>query len=153
MLSLVIVNSLSLIPLDLFCPCLLIGTATALLLALKAIFLKVNLPMLLVDLHSPKLALSWQAFSYLLEKLNESSPKPTWKGHRVFAVDGTRVNLPHSKDVLQSFPQQQSHFPKGLLVTAMDVFTGIVHSANLDKGFSSERKQPDDRRRSFPYSD
>ena len=41
---------------------------------------------------------------------------PTWQGHRVFAVDGSKLNLPRQlADAGYATPSEQAHYPQGLL--------------------------------------
>lgn len=81
--------------------------------------------------------LDWQAFRFLLDELNSSQLSlKLWKGHRVFAADGTCINLPHTLEMIESFPLDQdercrAHYPKGLLLTLIDVLSGIPFGAEL----------------------
>jgi hypothetical protein len=85
--------------------------------------------------------LRWEAFEHLLNRLNEVAPRAEWKGHRVFGVDGSRICLPHTPEILAKFPLNiKTHYPKGLLVTATDVLTGVVKAATLDHEYASERE-------------
>ncbi|MGE0634586.1 MAG: IS4 family transposase [Pseudobdellovibrionaceae bacterium] len=84
--------------------------------------------------------LSFEAFIYLLERLNEKAPEERWNGLRVFAVDGSRITLPHAKEVLKKFvANNNTHYPKGLLVCATNVLTGVVRSASISEEYGSER--------------
>lgn len=83
--------------------------------------------------------IAWEAFPFLLNKINDTAPEKLWKGHRVFAIDGSRIILPHSKEILEEFPKRTTHYPKGLLVAVTDVFSGCVKTASLDQEYSSER--------------
>ncbi len=43
-------------------------------------------------------------------------PGPFWHGHRVFAVDGSKLNLPRPLlDAGYALPSEQAHYPQGLL--------------------------------------
>ena len=43
-------------------------------------------------------------------------PGPAWLGHRVFAVDGSKLNLPRPlRDAGYTTPSEQAHYPQGLL--------------------------------------
>ncbi len=90
----------------------------------------------------------WKAFQYLLRQLNQESHSSfsglKWKGHSVKAIDGTFVTLPASPEVLKQFPrrpnpQSLAHYPYGLLVTAINVFTGQPVAAHLQDHSGSER--------------
>lgn len=91
--------------------------------------------------------LGWQAFEFLLTTLNqESKTDLRWKGLDVGAVDGTNLTLPATEDVLEEFPRltknrrTKSHYPKGKLVTAMNVLTGQPICAVVDDVHGSERE-------------
>ncbi len=80
--------------------------------------------------------LKWEAFEYLLNEVNSLSPNHTWKKHRLFAVDGTCLNLPHQDEIIESFPlgknkRTRAHYPKGLLLTVTDVLSGVPLLAEL----------------------
>ena len=43
-------------------------------------------------------------------------PGPAWLGHRFFAVDGSKLNLPRPlRDAGYTTPSEQAHYPQGLL--------------------------------------
>jgi hypothetical protein len=96
--------------------------------------------------------LDWKAFEYLLRESNlkkEEIPEAyKWKGHVVRAADGTKITLPHSKKIIQEFPQRKAvkspegtfaHYPFALLVTACNVMTGQPTAARLYSFRGSER--------------
>ena len=65
------------------------------------------------------------------EALNETHHEQTWKGRRVFAIDGTTLRLSHTDDNCRSYPQFKnqhgaSHFPLLYLGVATDVVTGVA---------------------------
>lgn len=75
-------------------------------------------------------------FCYLLDELNASMRAKCWKRHRVFAVDGTCLNLPHTEEIIGSYPLDtdercRAHYPKGLLLTVTDVLTAVPFKAAL----------------------
>ena len=52
----------------------------------------------------------------LLRRAGETAMGPRWKGHRLFAVDGTKLNLP--RPLLKAgyrTPSDNAHYPQGLL--------------------------------------
>ena len=52
----------------------------------------------------------------LLRRAGETGMGPRWKGHRLFAVDGTKLNLP--RPLLKAgyrTPSDNAHYPQGLL--------------------------------------
>jgi hypothetical protein len=80
--------------------------------------------------------IEWQAFSYLLDELNQEARVVMWKQHRVFAADGTCLNLPHAPEIIENFPLDldercRAHYPKGLLLTLTDVLSGVPFKAEL----------------------
>lgn len=92
--------------------------------------------------------LSWEAFAYLFEQINQDRnhwpAEYRWKGHRVRAVDGSFLTLPCSKDILAVFPrrehkQNRTHYPFALMVTATNVFTGQPVAARVTDCYGSER--------------
>jgi len=90
----------------------------------------------------------WEAFRFLLERLNEQTKdlasECKWKGHHVYAVDGSTINLPHREEFLDLFPsarpsENAGHFPKAKLILASNIFTGIPKTACLGEEIYSER--------------
>jgi len=94
--------------------------------------------------------LKWQALEYLLEHANlESSRLPAnlrFKGHVTRAVDGTSFFTPRTDELLRYFScrstqseEGETHYPYGLCVTAVNVFTGQPVRAIVDDYRASER--------------
>lgn len=88
--------------------------------------------------------IDWKAFDYLLKDLREESHRDVakWKGLNVKAIDGTFLTLPATKKILDEFPRRpkaKTHYPKGILVTAMNVFTGQPLNAVIESHQGSER--------------
>ena len=92
--------------------------------------------------------LHWGAFEYLLHqsRLEDQGSCYQWKGHNVRAIDGTKLTLPHSNEIIKEFPQRRdgrsgilSHYPFSILVTASDVFTGQPLAARMANMHGSER--------------
>lgn len=59
---------------------------------------------------------------------NHLSREELWKGHHVRAIDGTEVQLPHSREILKKYPRRRNHFgethyPVARMVVAANVFT------------------------------
>ena len=55
-------------------------------------------------------------FKSLHAEILKRAGSPEWKGHRVFAVDGSKINLP--RPLLRAgyrLPQERAHYPQGLL--------------------------------------
>jgi len=94
--------------------------------------------------------LSWEAFEFLLERANmEEQGLPrrlTFKGHITRAFDGTSFYTPRSEELLEHFSPRntkaaegETHYPYGLLVTGINVFTGQPVKAAVDDYRVSER--------------
>ena len=95
--------------------------------------------------------LKWQAFEYLLSRANLESkslpPKLKFKGHITRALDGTSFFTPRTNDLLMHFSPRnttseegETHYPYGLCVTAINVFTGQPVGAVVDDYKTSERE-------------
>ena len=94
--------------------------------------------------------LGWQAIEYLLECANlESAGLPTslkFQGHITRAIDGTSFFTPRSADLLCHFSPRgtcadegETHYPYGMCVAAINVFTGQPVRAVVEDYRSSER--------------
>ena len=91
--------------------------------------------------------LSWECFSYLLERANLEnfdSHKVRWRGHRVRAVDGSCIQLPRSKEILEKFPTRnggfgETYYPYAYLFVAADIFTCQTTDTIIGNKYSSER--------------
>jgi len=107
--------------------------------------------------------LSWEAFAYLQDMANlehsQAFNAPLWKGHRVQAVDGSCIQLPHSKEILATFPVRtaggwgQPHYPVASLVIAVNVYTGQVLESAIGNKHSSEPLQIRDLIKGFRKGD
>ena len=67
----------------------------------------------------------------------ESDPLPLWFGHRVFGVDGSKINLP--RELLSAgykAPNKHQHYPQGLMSTLYHLGSGLIYDGILspDKG-------------------
>lgn len=93
--------------------------------------------------------LSYKAFEYLLNSINlnqksEISDSHLWHGHLVRAVDGTKLTLPATKEILKEFPRRGNrggsveHYPFAILTTAVNVFTGQPNAVRMGNKNSSE---------------
>lgn len=90
--------------------------------------------------------LSYEAFEFLLDKANQERriTGGTWKDMIVRAIDGTKVTVPRSDDILEHFKPPKSkagfgHYPQALMVTAINVFTGQPVIAEIANHRASER--------------
>ena len=58
----------------------------------------------------------------ILQAYAPESDRYTWRGHRLFAVDGSKINLP--RQLVESgyqTPNYQAHYPQGLLSCAYEI--------------------------------
>ena len=54
----------------------------------------------------------------ILKQIDDSESGQLWKGHRVFAIDGTKLNLPRAlMNAGYRLPAEKAHYPQGLLST------------------------------------
>lgn len=94
--------------------------------------------------------LSWKAFEYLLGEANlesgEIGKANKFCGHIVRAIDGSSFFTPRSGDLLKHFSVRktksdlgETHYPYGLCVAAINVFTGQPVCAVIGDYKSSER--------------
>lgn len=60
---------------------------------------------------------------------------PAWRGHRIFAVDGSRLNLPREliKDGYNICDEKYRHYPTGLLSVLYNLNEGMVYDTILDR--------------------
>lgn len=94
--------------------------------------------------------LKWEGFEYLLTQANLEtdglSKSLKFSGHVTRAIDGTSFYLPRTEELLEHFSPRktkseegETHYPYGLLATAINVFTGQPMAAVVDDYKSSER--------------
>ncbi len=87
--------------------------------------------------------LSWEAFAYLFERTQIEAE--LWLGHTVRAVDGSRIQLPRSEEILEHFPIRNlalgdPHYPMLSLVVASDIFSGQPTHTFIGNKHLSERE-------------
>lgn len=76
----------------------------------------------------------------IVETYRENGLALTWKGHRIFASDGCKINLPHQLiDYGYHAPNKYQHYPKGLMSTIYDLQNGFIHDCILTSN-KSERE-------------
>lgn len=62
----------------------------------------------------------------------KSDPLPLWRGHRVFGVDGSKINVPHELlSVGYKAPNKHQYYPQGLLRTLYHLRSGLVYDGIL----------------------
>lgn len=95
--------------------------------------------------------LGWEAFEFLLDEANlenEQLPeKLKFKGHLTRAIDGSSFFTSRTDDLLRHFSPRktkaeegETHYPYGLMVSALNVYTGQPVGAVVDDYRMSERK-------------
>ncbi len=75
----------------------------------------------------------------ILSNREKSVPLPTWCGHRIFAADGSRVNLPH--ELLSAgykAPNKGQYYPQGLMSCLYHLGSGFIYDCLLSSD-KSER--------------
>ena len=85
-------------------------------------------------------------FDRTVKLSNEFEPKRLWKGHRLFAMDGMKVELPASAELKQHFGcptgnEGEAHYPQALVVVLFNVLTDEVYNLTLSPYATSEREQ------------
>jgi len=74
-------------------------------------------------------------FKELNQRITQACPEKNndrWHGHRLFAVDGSKVNLP--RELLQAgyaLPQPNAHYPQGLLSCCYQLKSKTPHDFDL----------------------
>ncbi len=65
----------------------------------------------------------------LLENWKSKRSLPLWEGHRVYATDGSRVNVPRELDNagFKIYDKERRHYPQGLLSCLYDVLSKTVY--------------------------
>ncbi len=76
----------------------------------------------------------------ILLNQEKSNPLPMWCGHRVFAADGSRINLPHEL-LLKGYkaPNKGQYYPQGLMTTLYHLGSGFIYDCLLSAAGKSER--------------
>lgn len=73
----------------------------------------------------------------LLERANEM-PLETWRGHRVFAADGSKIHLPHELLLVgyKASSNKDQYYPQGLMSVIYHLGSGLIYDCLLssDKG-------------------
>ncbi len=68
----------------------------------------------------------------LLAMREECDPLPLWCGHRVFGVDGSKINVPH--ELLTAgykAPNRHQYYPQGLMSTLYHLGSGLIYDGVL----------------------
>lgn len=76
---------------------------------------------------------------HVLSLRESKSPLPCWHGHRVFGVDGSKINVP--RELLSSgykAPNRDQYYPQGRLSTLYHLGSSLIHDG-IFSGDKSER--------------
>ena len=68
----------------------------------------------------------------LLASREKDNPLPLWRGHRVFGVDGSKINVPH--ELLAAgykAPNTHQYYPQGLMSTLYHLGSGLIYDGML----------------------
>jgi hypothetical protein len=69
----------------------------------------------------------------ILELREKTHPLPLWRGHRVFGVDGSKINVPH--ELLTAgykAPNKHQYYPQGLMSTVYHLGSGLIYDGTLN---------------------
>ena len=102
------------------------------------------------SISAARAKIGWEGFEYLLGEANLEKEglgkKNKFRGHIVRAIDGTSFFTPRSEDLLEHFSVRktksdlgETHYPYGLCVAAINVFSGQPVCAVVGDYKSSER--------------
>lgn len=76
----------------------------------------------------------------ILELREKSHPLPLWRGHRVFGVDGSKINVPHELlTAAYTAPNRHQYYPQGLMSTLYHLGSGLIYDGIL----SAEKDERD----------
>ena len=77
----------------------------------------------------------------MLKKWEEKRSLPLWSGHRVFAVDGSRLNIPKdlSKYGYKIYDEERRHYPQGLLSCLYNVLTKTIYDFDFASHMNERR--------------
>lgn len=88
----------------------------------------------------------YEVFRYLLEQAAAENriPITRWHGHRVFIIDGTKVNVPRTEELLAKFDVPNTsagpaHYPQAWMVTLLSAFCTQPLAVHLGSYKDSER--------------
>lgn len=87
---------------------------------------------------------SWPLFELLFQEINRKNPIQSWKGHSVKVLDGTKIRLPHTQELIETFGQLSSqhgpnHYPSAHMLLLIDALSGRPIDVNIGPCNASER--------------
>ena len=93
-----------------------------------------------------RMRIKWEAFREIhritVEEFYKEFPYKTYCGYRVFAIDGTKLNLPYHEETIKEFGMQKSggETPQALGSCLYDVLNGVISDALLAPHNGNERE-------------
>lgn len=77
----------------------------------------------------------------LLENWSEKRSLPLWMGHRIYATDGSRVNIPREliKFGFNVYDEERRHYPQGLLSCLYDVLSKTIYDFDFVSHMNERR--------------
>lgn len=73
----------------------------------------------------------------VIDEMEKTKEVEKWEGHRLFCIDGTRVNLPREFFKLgYKSPTEKSHYPQGLVSTLYNLKSRMPYDFNLKDNFN-----------------
>lgn len=96
------------------------------------------------SLSEARQKLSWTFFKEFLSFLNQEKSKTLWKSHAVKIIDGTKIRLQHTKELIANFGCQSSqhgpnHYPSMNVALLSDAFSSHPYEIAIGECNSSER--------------
>lgn len=94
--------------------------------------------------------LGWEPVRRLFElQADQLQPPSSWRGYRVWALDGVRLTMPNSPSNVRAFGRLQGSrgvaaFPQALAVCLVDVQGRRIRAAHVDRHDGPERAAVDD---------
>ncbi len=74
------------------------------------------------------------------ELASDSLPEHRWNGRKIFAIDGSKVTLPPSEDLMNAFgTSADGHYPMALMSVLYDLGPGLPLDVEVSPYASSER--------------
>lgn len=84
-----------------------------------------------------------EIMKYTAEQFYEEGPVKTLKGYRIFAIDGSDLNLPNTEELMKEYGSQPyNHAPQvqAMLSMMYDALNHIVLDVRIGKALGNERK-------------
>ena len=77
----------------------------------------------------------------VVAEFNQSRPSSTWRGHRLFGTDGSKLNLPREleKYGYKILNPTNQHYPTGLFSTLYNLSQGVIYDFSLESHLDERR--------------